>query len=232
MKKYAILLLVFLGGIILAAGCTGTAPAGTTPQVIPPATGTVTLPLTPVPADTFWPKASRAGEFTTVPTTRPAADNPHLDLLDIRKRTFTDPLPDCIMEQAFPEIGLDSAYGIRQVVPKLAAVSEEDYEAFLRKYTEGDAENTKLVTPAVCQNTENEPVWNFIEVRLVLTPTNIDPSDYTITANVFSEGEIVSRFTSTERLVIDRQLVLARYVPIHADEVDLFDSVQVEFTRH
>jgi hypothetical protein len=75
-------------------------------------------------------------------------------------------------------------------------------------------------------------IWNFIEVRLVLTPTNFDPADYTITANILSEGEIVSRFTATERLVIDRQLVLAWYVPIHADEVDLFDSVHVEFTRY
>jgi hypothetical protein len=135
------------------------------------------------------------------------------------------------MATAFPAIAGDPAYGLQQVTPRLAGVSEEEYEAFLRKYTEGNAENSGLVTPALCRNTENEPVWNFIEVRLVLTPTNTGPADYTVTENVRSDGRIVAQFTSTERLVIDRQLVIARYVPIPARDVDLFDSVEVTFTR-
>jgi hypothetical protein len=117
-------------------------------------------------------------------------------------------------------------------VPKLAAISEDEYESFRQKYTEGDARNTQLKVPAVCQNTDNEPTWNFIEVRIVLTPTNFFPSDYTITQNVRSGGEVVARFATTKRLVIDEQLVLVSYVPLHADEVDLFDRVELTYTRH
>jgi hypothetical protein len=235
MKCRTLLPVLVLGGILLAAGCTGPLPQAVpaTPASLP-ATDSVTAPPSPVPfpAETFWPDASRIGEYTTVPTTRIASDNPHLDLLEVRKRTFVNPLPNCLMEYVFPSIATDPAYGIRQVVPKLAAVSEEEYETFIRKYTKGDAENTELVTPAICQNTQNEPTWNFIEVRAVLVPTNVFPSEYTISRNVLSEGKIIARFETTEKLTIDRQLVLASYVPLHADEVDLFDSVDVTYTRH
>ena len=62
-------------------------------------------------------------------------------------------------------------------------------------------------------------------------PTNFYPSDYTITENVRSDGKIVARFVTTGRLVIGEQFVLTRYVPLHADEVDLFDSVELTYTR-
>jgi hypothetical protein len=238
MNTSTILLVFFLGGIILAAGCTvplssgvpipeTTLPAGT------PAADVKNTPLSPAPASTtFWPERPVVGEFTTVPTTRPASDNPHLDYLNIRKRTFENPLPDCLMEHAFPAIAADPDYGIEQLVPKLAAISEDEYESFRQKYTEGDARNTQLKVPAVCQNTDNEPTWNFIEVRIVLTPTNFFPSDYTITQNVRSGGEVVARFATTKRLVIDEQLVLVSYAPLHADEVHLFDRVELTYPRH
>jgi hypothetical protein len=236
MKLSTPLLLFLLGGIIFAAGCTVPLSPGTSPSVttapVPAVTSVPTPSPSPVPSSTtFWPDASRIGEFTTVPTTRPAPDNPHLDYLNIRKRTFVNPIPRCLMENAFPAIAKDPVYGIQQVVPKLSAVSEEDYEAFLRKYTEGKAENTQLKTPALCQNTENEPVWNFIEVRVVLVGTRPDPTDYTVTENILSDGKIVARFTSAVQLTIDQQLVLVGYIPIHASEVDLFDSVDLTFTR-
>jgi hypothetical protein len=40
------------------------------------------------------------------------------------------------MENAFPVIARDTEYGIQQVVPKLTAVSQDEYDTFLRKYTE------------------------------------------------------------------------------------------------
>jgi hypothetical protein len=237
MKTSTILLVFFLSMIILAAGCTAPLSSGvTTPKTTlaaaAPAMDVTKMSLSPAPASaTFWPDRPVAGEFTTVPTTRIASDNPYLENLNIRKRTFENPLPNCLMEHAFPAIAGDPDYGIRQVVPELAAISQDEYETFLRKYTAGDARNTQLKAPAVCQNTENEPTWNFIEVRVVLVPTNFFPSDYTITQNVRSGGEVVARFATTERLVIEEQLVLVSYVPLHADEVDLFESVEVTYTR-
>jgi hypothetical protein len=238
MKSCTILLLVLLSGIILAAGCTlPVSPGSTTPKddipVNPAAAAAVTATSSPVPSatTTFWPSAVRVGEITTVPTTRVASDNPYLENLDIRKRTFVNPLPDCLMQKAFPSVARNPEYGIQQVVPKLTAISEDEYEAFLRKYTEGEAGNTQLKTPAICQNTGNEPTWNFIEFRAILVPTNVNPSFYAITENVMSDGKIVAEFNTDKWLVIDEQVILTGYIPIHADEVDLVDNVGMTFTR-
>ncbi len=238
MKINTILLVLILGGIILAAGCT--IRSGTpvpVPETTPmttdiPAPATAAVTASPTTFSPDWPSAPLAGEYTTVPTTRPAPDNPYLEELSVRKRTFINPLPNCFMEHAFPAIATDPGYGIRQVNPRLATISEHDYEDFLEEYTEGEAENTALKTPAVCQNTGNEPTWNFIEIRVILVPTNFFASDYTITGNVLSDGKIVAQFETTERLVIDEKIVRTVYVPIHASEVDLFDSVDMTFTRH
>jgi len=238
MKSSTIFLLVLLSGIILAAGCTVPVSPGATPQKTtlsanPAAAAVVTPAPSPLPSatTTFWPSAARVGEITTVPTTRVASDNPYLENLNIRKRTFVNPLPDCLMQKAFPSVARNPEYGIQQVVPKLTAISEDDYETFLRKYTEGEAENTQLKTPAVCQNTGNEPTWNFIEVRAILVPTNFNPSFYTITENVMSDGKIVAEFKTDKWLVIDEQVILTVYIPIHADEVDLVDNVEMTYTR-
>jgi hypothetical protein len=238
MKSNTILLGFLLSGVILAAGCTvPVSPVVTEPEttslVTPPAVDVVDTSLSPEPSPTspIWQDLQTVDAFTTVATTRPASDNPHLEYLNVRKRTFVNPVPNCLMENGFPAIAKDPDYGIRQVVPKLTEVSEEEYLTFLRKYTEGEAENTQLKTLSSCQGSDAEPVWNFIEIRIILVPTNFYPSNYTITQNVRSNGEIVAQFATTERMVIDENVVLTRYVPLHADEVDLFDSVEVTFTR-
>jgi hypothetical protein len=173
-----------------------------------------------------------AGTVIPAATTRIASDNPYLEYLNVRKRTFFSPIPNCLMETAFPTIAKDSGYGIKQVSPKLTALSADEYEYFLRKYTNGDAENTPLNTPAACQGAEAEPTWNFVEVRLVLIPTNFFPSDYTITRNVRSDGKIVAQIATTEHLVIDDKVNMTSYIPVRMDEMDLFDGVGVTYTRH
>jgi hypothetical protein len=238
MKNSTILLVFLLTGILLAAGCTVPESSGiTTPYITPPPGPDATIKITPSlstvpsPSGKAWPYFQPVDAFTTVVTTRPATDNPYLEYLNIRKRTFTNPLPQCLMENAFPAIAKDPDYGIKQVVPRLSTLSEDEYETFLRKYTEGKAENTQLKTLRVCQGSENEPTWNFIEVRIILVPTNFFPENYTITENVRSDGRIVVQFATTERLVIDENVALTQYIPIHADEVDLFDSIDVTYTR-
>jgi hypothetical protein len=172
------------------------------------------------------------GTITTVSTTRIASDNPYLEYLNVRKRTFDNPLPDCLMGNAFPFTKNETGYGIQQIVPKLAAISEDEYWSFLRRYTQGNAENTPLRIITACQGSLTaEPTWNFAEVRIVLDPTNYSPANYTITQNVWSDGKIVAQFPTTRQLVIDEQVVLTSYIPVRTDEVDLIDSVVVTYTR-
>jgi hypothetical protein len=239
MKKRNLILILLLSEIILAAGCTGPVSTGiTAPEtsllVSPSATVLVTTSSIKetFPTGRVSPPGIPDVGVTTVPTTRIASDNPYLEYLNIRKRTFVNPLPDCLMEDAFPSLANDTSYGIKQVVPHLYTISEDDYEHFLRKYTEGGIENTRLKTLGICQGSATaEPTWNFVELRLVLDPTNYNPANYTITRNVWSDGKIVAQFPTTQQLVIGEKVILTSYLPIRSDEVDLIDTVAVTYTR-
>ena len=251
MKKIFLSLVFLLLGIILAAGCTGpTSPAatvtdtplpGSTP-VNTPATGSnstrVTEPATTLQvtesAPTVIPvryETLHMVEVTPAVPTRVASDNPYLVDLTIRKRTFTYPLPNCFMQTAFPQLQKDT-YGIKQVVPNLAVITEDDYLTFIRKNTEDNSETGKLKTPPACMGSAAEPTWNFIEVRVILDPTNVHPTDYTITQNIWSNGKIVVKFATTQSIVLGKQVTLLSYIPIRSDEVDLFDMVGITYTRH
>ena len=238
-KKSTILLILLFAGIILAAGCTGpVSPGAQTPKNPVPASPSVVVPVitavTPEshPNVTSMPPNPSEGSITTVPTTRIASDNPYLEYLNVRKRTFDDPLPNCLMGNAFPFTKNETSYGIQQIVPKLSAISEDEYWSFLRRYSQGNAENTPLKIITACQGSVTaEPTWNFVEIRVVLDPTNYNPANYTITENVWSDGKIVAQFPMTRRLVIDEQVILTSYIPVRTDEVDLIDSVVVTYTR-
>jgi len=169
---------------------------------------------------------------TIMATTPIASDNPYLEYLNIRKRTFVNPLPNTVMKDAFLSLANDTGYGIIQVKPYLYAISENEYEHFLRKYTEGVTENIRLKTLGVCQGSATaEPTWNFMELRIVLDPTNFSPANYTVTPNIWSDGKIVARFPTTQRLVIGEKVILTSYIPIRTDEIDLIDTVAVTYTR-
>jgi hypothetical protein len=181
--------------------------------------------VTPVQYETLHPV-----EVTSTVPTRVASDNPYLENLNIRKRTFDYPLPNCFMQTAFPGL-LKDTYGIKQVVPNLAVISEDEYLTFIRKYTDDNSESSELKTPSACLGSAAEPTWNFIEVRVILDPTNVHPTDYTITENIWSDGKVVVKFATTRSMVIDEQITLLSYIPIRSDEVDLFDVVEVTYTR-
>ncbi len=236
MKNFPLILVMLISAAIILAGCSLRSGSLTADQTNPPTQtvvrGTPASETVPTTFGPDFPSAPMIGEYTTIATTRPAPDNPYLEELSITRRTFLNPLPSCFMEHAFPSIATDPGYGIQQVLPRLTSVSEHEYKDFLRDYTEGESENTALKTPAACQNTANEPTWNFIRIRIILVPTNYEPSDYTITENVLADGQVIAQFSFNERLTIDKKLIITRYVPIHADEVDLFNSVRVTFTRH
>jgi hypothetical protein len=150
---------------------------------------------------------------TIMATTPIASDNPYLEYLTIRKRTFVNPLPNTVMKDAFLSLANDTGYGIIQVKPYLYAISENEYEHFLRKYTEGVTENIRLKTLGVCQGSATaEPTWNFMELCIVLDPTNFSPANYTVIPNIWSDGKIVARFPTTQRLVIGEKVILTSYI--------------------
>jgi hypothetical protein len=236
MKINTFVVVLFLLGCILLSGCTTPAPDKPVPTATPVAEAVV-VTETPVstPVQVSTPRSDAhavptVNPVTATETTRIASDNPSLEYLNIRKQTFDYSIPNCVMQTAFPAIITDT-YGIRQVEPKLTEISEDDYQNFLRKYTESGLENTQLKTPNGCFGTPSEPTWNFIEVRVNLKPTNIRASDYLITEKIISGGKVVQEFPVTKRLVIDEGVSLLSYIPIRANEVDLFDSVAVTFTR-
>ncbi|PKL69191.1 MAG: hypothetical protein CVV30_06335 [Methanomicrobiales archaeon HGW-Methanomicrobiales-1] len=189
--------------------------------------------MTVSPGITFRPDAGQPSYgVVTAQTTRIQVDNPHLEYLQVRKKTFDYSIPNCPMQTAFPAIANDPGYGIQQPMPRLTALTQDQYDEFLWKYTERKAENTAIKTLPACMGAEANPGWNFVEIRVILNPTNVRPASYTITENVQSKGETVAQFTTTRTLVLDEKVTLTSYVPVKADELDLFDSVGMTYTRH
>ena len=236
MKKRNLLVIFLLLAIILIAGCTGpvstvpTTPVTAVPDT-PAGTVTATPPLSPV--STVSPVQTRPviREVTGAVTSRISSDVPFLEHLDFQKQTLLSPIPSCVMQNAFPAIANDGGYGIKQEVPRLFAISEDDYITFIRKYTEGNSEKSAYKTLVVCQGSANEPTWNFVEVRVVLNPTNVQPSNYTVTRNVWSDGKLVAQIPTTEHLVIDQKASLVSYIPVRTNEMDFFDSVAITTDR-
>ena len=126
------------------SGDTGIPVPGTTVPATPSTVVPVTTATTPGPLSEITPVSPGlpGDAITTVATTRIASDNPYLEYLNVRKRTFADPLPNCLMGVAFPFTKNETGYGIQQNAPKLTAISEDEYLSFLRRYTQGNAEST------------------------------------------------------------------------------------------
>jgi hypothetical protein len=238
MKKITSILVFLLLGSILAAGCTGPAsPAatvtGTPVAVSTPVAGPITTPAVaePVPTEKrIRSDPPRTPEVTVTTTPQNAIDDPFTEYLNIRKRTFDSPLPNCYLQTAFPGL-LKENYGLRQVEPNLVMISEDDYLTFIRKNTEGNAENSQLKTPAVCQGTAADPTWNFIEVRIILEARNVHANTYTITQEIVSNGKVVAKFPTTRRLSLGDKVTLVGYIPMKSDEVNQFDDVELTYIR-
>ena len=230
--------MIFLIAILVTSGCT--LPGSTAPvepvTTIQPALSPVipqTSEATPVPSTQVTYRVVVPPQLSPVTqtTTRIATDNPYLEYLQVRKKTFDYSIPNCPMAQAFPAIVNDPLYGIKQVPSKLTTISEDEYQTFLRKYTEDNAENTAIKTLEVCQGADGNPNWNFIEMRVILNPTNFKPSDYTISIDARSNDKVIAQFKTTKTLTIDQKINLHYYIPIRADEVNLFDDVAITYTR-
>ena len=238
MKTHTLFPIFFLIAILVTSGCTRTESVGVSQPVtivqpvLSPAIPETTY-ATPAPTAIVMYQKVVPPSLTAVPvtTTRIATDNPYLEYMNVRKNLFDFGIPNCPMADAFPAIVNDPTYGIKQGGPKLTTISEDEYQIFLRKYTEGNAENTAIKTLDACRGAEGNPNWNFIEIRVILNPTNFNPADYTITLNARSNNKVIAQFKTTQTLKIDQKVTLHYYIPIHADEVNLFDDLQVTYTR-
>ncbi|NMB80149.1 MAG: hypothetical protein GYA23_13755 [Methanomicrobiales archaeon] len=234
MKCRNILLVLLVLGITLAAGCTGPASPGPAPvatqtPVSPPATEPATPEATRSPVTTERTLIPMKTEIDNGPS-QVIADPPFIDHLNVRKRTFSYPIANCIMQTAFPAVITDT-YGMKPGIPRIGYVTGDDYEYFLWKYTEGNVEDSQLKMPVACYGKETEPMWNFVEVRTVLVPHNLKPANYTITYNVESGGKVIAKFPETRQLKLETPVSMGIYIPMKASEVDLIDGVSLTFTR-
>ncbi len=133
-------------------------PSFTVPEVLVPiTTGTAivtrTVPETvPVTVTASWiQKSSEANSI----------DDPKIVILSFDRDYFRIPVPDCGMKVVLPLVANDTKYGIKQPVPKLIALSEDQFNGFLNtfegNYT-GEVSSSSFFDPAllglpVCRNT-------------------------------------------------------------------------------
>ena len=64
-----------------------------------------------------------------------------------------------------------------------------------------------------------------------ITPTNGNPTDYTVSINVRSHGKIIAQFKTTEKLTQNQIISFERYIPLKTDEMPLIDSVERSITK-
>ncbi len=251
---------VMVIGLLCCAGCISSqapnTPSTTTLQEEPAATPAAGIPLvTPTAAPVLTtngqtiPTATTAPPVTQAPVTtqtwipksygRDATDNPQILLLTFVKEYFIFDIPDCAMREVFPQAAGDPAYGIRQPVPKLVMIPDDEMSDFLRAHAgeyANDANPHLHVDPntigsPACAGVIANPKWNFVRINATLMPRNARPGEYDIGINVRSRGVIIEQLRLNATFEIDRPVVIARYVPLRLDETDAFDSIELVYAR-
>jgi hypothetical protein len=235
-KNTTFFLILFCIAMILTTGCTNNSESSKAPVMV----STTEIPLT-TPMQTTQISPTITKEPTkVVPTNTPDInsqvtliqnDNPSMDNLKFTKNYFPNKIDNCPMQEAFPTIAKDPAYGLLQTPPKIAAISAGEYRTFLRDYTEGAADKTKMIGVARCINVPANPWWNFVEVSARITPTNARPANYTVSLNVRSFGKIIAQFKTTEQLTYGNTIEFVSYIPLKTDEMDAFDSIKISYDK-
>ena len=179
------------------------------------------------------------------PTTIAADNQSHLEfanpqILDLKfyKNYFIQnpkiprcAISNCPMQEVFPTIAKDPNYGIKQPVPKITGISAGEYNTFLREWTEGKNENTKMIGISACEGAAVDPCWNFIAVTAKISPRNARPANYSISMDLKSQGKTIAQSKTTDMLIQDQTITLTSYIPLKSNEMDLFDSVEMSFTQ-
>jgi hypothetical protein len=256
MNRSGLICTLFLFCLVFLAACTtpGQPPAAVTPAVPAPVTGTpvpvlspavqVTIPL---PATTTVNTSSApAGAAVNTTVTwieqaygRDAADEPQIVLQNFARKALVFDIPDCGMREAFPQAAGDPLYGIRQPIPKLTAVTEDDIHAFYKAYAKDYHEDSDLqyfidpnaIGGARCNGVPADPKWNFVRFNATLVPRNARPADYDIGINFRYHGNVVGQVRVNATFIIDKPVFLIRYIPLKNNELDAFDSIGLVFAR-
>ncbi|MDO9323674.1 MAG: hypothetical protein Q7T80_01825 [Methanoregula sp.] len=143
------------------------------------------------------------------------------------------------MRTIFPQAANDTTYGIRQRVPKLIALSDDQINLFTQGFWETNTEDPSfnrsvesfLLGGSWCSGVPAYPTWNVVRINATLIPRNGNPADYTIGINVKSHGSVIEQFKINQTLIIDQPVFIARYVPLKTEEMDSFDGIEMVFLK-
>lgn len=240
-KSKGLFLILFLCiAAIFATGCTSSgsslapvaSPAPTTAAVVvittidAPVQTAASVIVTATPATTITTTAVPEPTVTLI-----QKDNPHLLYFTFRKNYLITNMDNCPFTEAFPLVGKDPAYGLSKTPKKITALSSKEMRVFNRDYIEGKGEASKSVGVSRCEGAIKYPLWNFVEIRAKLSPTNARPANYTISLDVRSQGKVIARFNTTELLTLDQNIEFVSYIPLQTNDMDFFDSAEVTYNK-
>jgi hypothetical protein len=165
--------------------------------------------------------------------------DPRIVLLTYDKECMAFNIPDCGMRVAFPQAAGDFGYGIRQPVPKLLMLTEEEIGAFTDTYSIVDKrypDSERRIDPnaiggASCAGVPANPVWNFVRVNATLMPRNGRPGEYDIGINFRSRRDVIAQVTMNQTFILDQPVIIVRYIPLKVEEMDAFNSIGLVFAR-
>ncbi len=257
-RGFDLICLLLAASLLWTAGCiTPQEPAGAlndTPHLIPeswaPPTGT-TVAVAEVPTGFFGPAVSpllMTQNETPVPVSptriprlygKEAMDNPRIELYTVKKESMPFEIPDCGMRTVFPQAAGDPGYGIRQPVPKLLLLPEEEIENFLDTYDDKVTrypDNERHIDPnaiggPACAGVVATPFWNFVRINATFIPRNARPADYDIGFDIISHGVEIEQLRMNRTFILDEPVILVLYIPLRVDEMDAFDSIRPVFAR-
>jgi hypothetical protein len=162
----------------------------------------------------------------------PQASDPRIVDYHVEK---TDKVPDCVMDQVFPEISKDPGYGLARPVPKLIGVSWEKYQSSIGNYFTDEIHREPIsMAFSNCYGIKVSDItatWSFITANGTIMPGNAKVSDYEIILSVTSKGKIVSQVVETKTLTLDQPVRISTVIPIKYDEMDSVDNVDLNFKR-
>ena len=252
-------LCILLCAALLSAGCTTapvpvgiTAPAqqpvtvtqtqAASVTIMPPADTTATprVPVQETPVVAASPVSLAATPAWIQRTSSDdSGSDPYIDRLRFVKEYLVFDTPDCGMQSAFPAIAGDRPYGIRQPVPRLILLTDDDILSFIRAnagaYAD-DPNNEFHVDPnaiggPACSGLPVNPKWNVILINATVIPRNARPGEYDIGFNVRSKGVVVEQMRMNATFVLDEPVIISRWVPLRLDEMDDFESIEMVFMR-
>jgi len=178
-------------------------------------------------------------------TVKDTSDDPQILALDLTKNYFNADIPDCGMTTVMPQVAGDPGYGIQPPASHLVAIPRDLMLAFITANIKDYAPepttversvthylDSNLLGGASCRGVPAQPAWNFVRIDLTIVPRNARPANYDIGIDVRSQGRTAAQITMNRNLTLDTPVSYELYVPLKIAEMDRFDSVAMNFTKH